>query len=129
MPPINQKLNVDRFFEYCKTNQKLEESSDGSYVWKDFSKDPQDNDKHETAVFKPLGEIFKFITDLAKGAHDKGPYLPIQTTSLNINGNVATWSEKDSDLKPDARVHLIEPCLGYPKKTKKSSLVQFHICC
>ena len=115
LPPIDPKFNIENIFEECIVKEELKQSSD-SYVWSVFEKDPQDNDQHETAVFKPLGEIFKFITDLVKGAHDKGPYLPIQTTSLNINGNVATWSEKDSDLKPDAHVHLIEPGLGYPKE-------------
>ena len=115
LPPINPKFNIENIFEECIVKEELKQSDD-SYVWSVFEKDPQDNDQHETAVFEPLGEIYKVITDLVKRTHDKGPYLPIQTTSLNITGNVATWSEKDSDLTPEAHVHLIEPGLGYPKE-------------
>ena len=77
-----------------------------SYVWKAFRENPRNNKNHETAVFRPLEEIFNRIIDAAAMTQKKGVYYPAPISYLHVDGNTATWSEKDSYLKPDAHVYL-----------------------
>ena len=86
-------------------------------MWSDFPENPEDSSIHEATVFKSLAGIFEFITDAAKSTQGKRSSCPAPTTHLHVDGNKATWSEKKSDLKPDAHVYLIEPELGYPENT------------
>ena len=118
LPPISPQLNVDRVLEYCKTKELLTKDKSGSYVWAPFLEDPKNNNTHETVVFEPLKDIFNFITKAGEETQENGEDFPDKTTYLHVDGNKVTWSEKKSDLKPDAHVHLIEPTLGYPKKTE-----------
>ena len=69
-------------------------------------------------MFEPLKDIFGFITKTGEKTQENGADCPDKTTYLHVDGNKVTWSEKRSDLKPDAHVHLIESTLGYPKKTE-----------
>ena len=117
LPPINPKFNIKRIINYCIKKSMLKVDDCGSYVWSSFSEDPQDNDNHETAVFDPLKNIFKFVKDSAVKTRKKRSRCPSPITYLHVDGNKATWSEKKSDLKPDAHVYLIEPELGYPENT------------
>ena len=118
LPPINPKFNVKRIINYCIKKSLLKVSDCGSYVWSSFSEDPQDNDNHETAVFDPLKNIFKFVKDSAVKTRKKRSRCPSPITYLHVDGNKATWSEKKSDLKPDAHVYLNKHNLGYPVGTE-----------
>ena len=88
LPPIDPKFNIENIFEECIVKEELKQSDD-SYVWSVFEKDPQDNDQHETAVFKPLEDIFKFITKSAQNIDGEGKYCPAPTTYLHVDGNKA----------------------------------------
>ena len=126
LPPISPHFNIENVFERCikdrvlfdhrKRGHRKREDGD-KYTWKGFEKDPRNNTKHETKVFKPLDTIFELVTDIAK--KEGGTYCPEPTTYLYSDGNTETWSEKNSKLKPDAHVYLKIGGIGYPKKLNK----------
>ena len=82
-------------------------------------KNPKNDTKHETAVFRPLKKIFKYVTDAVKQTQKNGVYCPAPTTYLHVDGNTAPWSENDSYLKPDGHVYLKNGEPGNPKDPNK----------
>lgn len=119
LPQVRPQLDVERIYKHCIRKKKLKKCGRrGSYVWSDFPENPEDSSIHEATVFKSLAGIFELITDAAKSTQGKRSSCPAPTTHLHVDGNKATWSEKKSDLKPDAHVYLNEHNLGYPVGTE-----------
>lgn len=125
LPPVSPQFNIESIYGLCIKEKILKNHDDddddddgcGPKIWSAFIETPKNNDDHETSVFKPLEKIFNSITKLAKKKRTNGSYCPALTTYFCVGGSTATWSEKSSDLKPDAHVYLIEPRLGYPEGT------------
>ena len=116
LPPICPQVNIEKIFFYCIQKKILgKQGRAASYVWKAFRENPRNNKNHETAVFRPLEEIFNRIIDAAAMTQKKGVYYPAPISYLHVDGNTATWSEKDSYLKPDAHVYLRDGELSSPK--------------
>lgn len=116
LPPILPQFNIERIYGYCidKGFLKIPEECE-KYVWSDFLTNPGNDTKHETAVFRPLKKIFKYVTDAVKQTQKNGVYCPAPTTYLHVDGNTASWSENDSYLKPDGHVYLKNGEPGNPK--------------
>ena len=116
LPPILPQFDIKDISQYCKQKKILgAQGRSASHVWSAFMKNPKNDTNHETVVFRPLEKIFNFIIDAAKETQKEGVYCPAPTTYLCVDGNRATWSEKDSYLKPDAHVYLRDGELSSPK--------------
>lgn len=118
LPTIPTQFSTKRILEYCLVKEVLiKERHRGTteYHWKDFSTKPENSTSHETLVFNhPLMNIFTFISESAQLTQKEGSKTVNQTTELHADGNKPTWSEKESDLRPDAHIFLKEHNLGYP---------------
>ena len=113
MPLIGPQFNIKAIVKYCIKNKILVKCGNSTeYVWDNFLENPKDNKNHETAVFKPLDKIFSSIIDVAQKLQNEKTNCPAPISYLHSDGFTATWSEKNSQLKPDAHVFLEGTELG-----------------
>ena len=113
LPPLKSELKIDDIYNACLGRHVLtkdEESDD--YKWIGLLDSPSNKELRENDVYnKPLGAIFKEITTIAEELSE----LKCKSY-FHADGNKTYWSEKTTDIKPDALILLKNPNDGYPKK-------------
>ena len=114
LPPIKPEFDIDRILARCVRNKLLAiHRPTGKYHWTCFKLESECH-THETKVYNgPITEIFNEITKAA--LDDIQSPKPEVTCQIHADGNKATWSLKESELKPDAHLFIKSPYNTYPE--------------
>ena len=113
LPPLKPELKIDDIYNVCLGLGILtKEKESDDYKWNRLLDTSSNVKMRENDIYNiPLGAIFKEITTIAEELSE----LKCKSY-FHADGNKTYWSEKTTDIKPDALILLKNPNDGYPKK-------------